>query len=81
MQYSLKSTRLQDHILSNKENPKPVAIVLKGKALNDDTKLKCQEKRTEKIIGWTKNNVKYKNYIGYICLGHIQQEFQAVKTD
>ena len=81
MQYFLESAGLWDHTLSDEENPKPVAIVLKAEALNDDAKLKRQEKRTDKIIAWTKNNVKCKGYIGCMGLGYIQQEFQAVKTD
>ena len=81
MRYSLESAGLWDHTLSDEENPKPVAIILKGEALNDDAKLERQEKRADKILAWTKNNVKCKGYIGRMCLGHIQQEFQAVKTD
>lgn len=53
----------------------------KDKDLEDDAKLERQEKRADKIIAWTKNNVKCKGYIGRMCLSHIQQEFQAVKTD
>ena len=79
MRYSLESVGLWDHTLSSQENPKPVAIVLKGEALNDNTKLERQEKLTDKIIAWTKNNVKCKGYICRMCFGHIQQEFQAVK--
>ena len=81
MRYSLGSAGLWDHTLSDQENPKPVAIILKSKDLDDDVKLERQEKRANKIHAWTKSNVKYKDYIGCICLGHIQQEFQAVKTD
>lgn len=81
MRYSLESAGLSYHTLSDEENPKPVAIVLKDKDLEDDAKLERQEKRGDKIIAWTKNNIKCKVYIGRMCLGHIQQEFQAVKTD
>ncbi len=76
MRYSLESARLCDHTLPDKENPKPVSIILKNKELEDDVKLDCQEKRADKIIAWTKNNVKCKSYIG-----HIQQEFHTVKMD
>ena len=72
---------LWDHTLSDKENPKPVVIVLKGEDLKDDAKLERQEKRADKIIAWSKNNVKCKSCIGRMCLGNIQQEFQAVNTD
>ena len=81
MRYSLESAGLWDHTLSDQENPKPVAIILKGEDLEDDAKLERQEKRADKIHAWTKNNVKCKRYIGCMCLGHIQQESQAVKTD
>ena len=81
MRYSLESAGLWDHTLSDEENPKPVAIVVKDKDLEDDAKFERQEKRVDEIIVWTKNNVKCKGYIGRMCLGHIQQAFQAVKTD
>ncbi len=81
MQYSLESAGLWDHTLSDTENPKPVVIVLLGKDLKNDTKLERQEKRADKIIAWTKNDVKCKGYIGRMCLGHIQQEFHAVKIE
>ncbi len=81
MRYSLESAGLWDHTLPDKENPQPVAIILKDKELEDDVKIERQEKRADKIIAWTKNNVKCKGYIGRMCLGHIQQEFQAVITD
>ena len=64
-----------------KKNTKPVAIILQDKVVEDDVKLKRKEKPADKIIAWTKNNVKCKGYIGCICLDHIQQEFQAVTTD
>ena len=79
MRYSLESARLWDHMLSDQENPNPVAIILKGENLEDDAKLECREKC--KIHTWTKNNIKCKDHIGRMCLTHIQQEFQAVKTD
>lgn len=75
MQYSLEFAGLWDNTLLEKENPEPVAIVFKGKAFNNDAKLKRQEKHTDKIIFWTKNNVKYKGYISRMCLGYIQQKF------
>ena len=50
MRYFLKFVRFWDHTLSDKENSKPVAIILKGEALNNDAKLKCQEKHINKII-------------------------------
>ncbi len=81
MRHSLESARLWDHTLPDKENPKPVAIILKDKELEDDVKLERKEKLADKIIAWTKNNVKCKDYIDRMSLGHIQQEFQAVKTD
>ena len=81
MRYSLESAGLWDHILPNKKNPQLVAIIFKDKELEDEVKLECQEKRSDKIIALTKINVKCKGYISRICLCHIQQEFQAVKTD
>ncbi len=63
------------------KNAKPVAIIINDEKLEDDVKLERQEKHWDKIIAWTKNNLKCKGNIGRICLGHIQQEFQAVKTD
>ncbi len=50
MQYSLESAGFWDYTLSSQENPKLVTIVLKGKTLNNDAKLKRQEKCAEKII-------------------------------
>lgn len=58
-----------------------MAIVLKDKVLEDDIKLERQENRADQITAWSKTNVKCKDYIGPICLGHIWQEFQAVRTD
>ncbi len=81
MRYSLESSRLWDHTLPDEENSKPVGLIFKDKELKDDVKLEHQKKRANKIIAWTKNNVKCKGYIGRICLSHIQQEFLAVKTD
>ncbi len=57
------------------------AIILKDKELEDHVKLERREKRAEKIIARIKNNIKCKGYISRICIDHIQQEFQAVKTD
>ena len=81
MRYSLESVGLWGHTLLDRENLKLVAIVFKGEDLKDDAKLECQKKRKDRIITWTKNNVKCKSYIGRIGFGHIQQEFQAVKTN
>ena len=75
MRYSLESASLWDHTLSDKENLKPVAIVLKNKDLKNDAKLERQKKRADKIPAWTKSNIKCKGYIGRICLSHIEQEF------
>ncbi len=47
MRYSLESARLWDHTPQEKENPKPVAIILKNKELEDDVKLERQEKRAD----------------------------------
>lgn len=58
-----------------------MAIVLKNKNIEVDVKLEHQKKHVDKIITWTKNNIKYKSYINCICLSHIQQKFQAIKTD
>ncbi len=81
MLYSLESAGLWYHTLPDKENPKPIAIIFKEKKLEDYVKLERQKNRVDMIIAWTKNNVQCKSYIGQMCLGHIQQEFQAVKTD
>ena len=48
-----------------------MTIFFKGKAFIDDAKLEHQEKRINKIIAWTKNNVKYKGYINHIYFGYI----------
>lgn len=71
MQYSFEYAGLWDHTLSDTENPKPISIILKGKNVKDDAKFEHQEKCIDKIFAWTKNNVKYKGYIGHICFGHI----------
>lgn len=71
MPYSLDSAGLWDHILSDAENSKPVAIVFKDKDLDNDAKLERHKKRAHKIISWTKNNVKYKDSLWRMCLGHI----------
>ena len=80
MRYSLESARLWDHTVSDRVNPKPVAIVLKDKNREDDAKLERQEKRAENYHQDQEQH-KRKGHIGSVCLGHIQQEFQAVKTD
>ena len=81
MQYSLEFTRIWDHIVPNTENSKLAPIVLKGEDFEDDTKLEHKKKYANKIHAWNKNNIKCKSCIGYICLSHIQQEFQAARTD
>lgn len=50
MCYSLKSAKLWDHTLPNKENWKPMAIILKNKDFKDDAKFKRQKKHANKII-------------------------------
>ncbi len=81
MRYSLEFAGLWDHILREKKNPKPVAMILKDKELEDDVKLEVLKKREDNIIAWTKNNVTCKGYIGRIFPNQIQQEFQTVQTD
>lgn len=81
MRYSLESAGLWEHTLSSEENPKPLAIELKDEELLSDVKLERQEKRADKIKAWNKSNSKCKEYLGRMCLGHIQQEFQAIKPD
>ena len=76
MCYSFDFARFWNHTLLDNENPKPVAIVLKNKDLEDDAKLERQKKHADKIIAWSKNNVKCKDYINLMCLGHIQQKFR-----
>lgn len=66
-----KFVKLWNYIFSNKKNSKPITIVLKDKVLNNDAKLKYQEKYINKIISKTNNNIKCKNYMGYICFDHI----------
>lgn len=61
MYYSLESAKLWDHTLPNKENWKPVAIILKSKDFKDDAKFKHQKKYADKIIAWIKDNVKCKS--------------------
>lgn len=75
MQYSLEFVGIQDYTLLSKENPKLVSIISKDKELKADVKLEYQEKCANKIIVWIKNNVKYKDYIGRMYFGHIQQKF------
>lgn len=72
MQYYLQSVGFWDHILLANKNPKLVAIVLEDKDIKDDAKFKHQEKHTNKIITWTKNNVKCKTYLNHIYLSYIQ---------
>lgn len=81
MQFSLESVYFWDHTLSDQENLKPVTMILKDENLNYNTKFERLEKQADKIIAWTKKNVKYNDYIGFIYLCHIQQEFQTVKID
>ncbi len=81
MHFSFKFGGLLDQNILDKENSKLVAMILKDKKLEDDAKLERKEKRADKIIAWTKNDIKCKSYIGQMCLDHIQQEFQAVKTE
>lgn len=50
MQYFLKSARLWNHTLLDKENSKLVAIIFKDKTFNNNAKLEHQEKQTKKII-------------------------------
>lgn len=81
MRYSLESARLWEYILLDGENPKLFLINLKGKELFNNVKLEQQEKRADKFKVWSKSNSKCKRYLGRMCLGHIQQEFQAIKTN
>lgn len=71
MQYPLKSVGFWDHILLGKENLKPLLIILKDKKLKNVNKFEYQEKYANKIIALIKKIIKCKDYIGYICLGHI----------
>ena len=71
IQYFFESARLWDYIFSNIKHLKPLLIVFKGENFEDYAKLEYQKKHVDKILTWTKNNVKYKSYIYYICLGHI----------
>lgn len=75
MHYLLESARLWIHTLSVGKNLKLGSIIFKMKEKLNDAKLKYQEGRANKIIIWIKNNVKCKDYIGRICLSHIQQKF------
>lgn len=50
MRYFPEFAGLWDHTLLDNENPKPIAIILKDKELQDDDKLEYQEKRADKII-------------------------------
>ena len=81
MIYSLESAGLWEHTLLNAENPKLLPIKLKGKELLNDVKLERQKKQANKIKAWNKNNSKCKRYLGRMCFGHIQQEFQTIKPD
>ena len=69
------------HILLVAENPKPAPIILKIEDELDDAKIKRQEKWMDKILAWTRSNLKCKRYIRHMCALHIQQEIQAVKTN
>lgn len=71
MQYFCKFVGLWNNTLADKKNPKLLAIVFKDKDLENNAKLEHQEKYADKIIAWTKNNVKYKDYIGCMCFSHI----------
>ena len=81
MRFDHESAGIWDHTLAEKENPKPGPIKLEGLDREDDAKLERQEKRQDKITAWNKSNSKCKGYIGRMCLGHIQQEFEAIKTE
>lgn len=81
MQYFFKSADFGDHTLLENENGKPVSIIFRDNDLEDDAKLKRQQKLIDKIIIRIKNNVKYKNYISCICLGYIQEELYTLKTN
>ena len=81
MRFSLESAGLWKHTLSDGENPKLLPIDLKGKELLNDGKLERPEKRADKIKTWSKSNSKCKRYLSRMCLGHIQQGFQAIKTN
>lgn len=81
MRYFLESAGLWDYTFADEANFKPKAIAPRNKDLEDHDKLERQQKCADKIIAWPKNNVKCKDYIGCMCLGHIKQKFQAVKTD
>lgn len=71
IRYFPKSAELLDHTFPDNKNPKPIAIIFKEKELEDDAKLEHHEKYTDKIMAWTKNNVKCKDYIGCICFDNI----------
>lgn len=49
MQYSMKSVRLRDHIFEDKKNSVLTLMVLRGKNVEDEIKLKRHEKQTNKI--------------------------------
>lgn len=71
MQYSFKFAGFWNHILLDTKNLKPVPIVLKSKKLKNNAKFEYHKKHANKILAWIKTNIKCKNYINHICLGHI----------
>ena len=81
MLYFLESVGLWDNTLLANENHLPIPIILKKEDLENNLKVEHQEKRTDKIHTWKNDNIKSKDYISYICLGHIQHNFQNIKTD
>ncbi len=81
MLYSFDFTGLWVYALLDKENHKQVAIILKDPDLKDELKLERQVNCADKIIAWTRNNVKCKGFIGCIYLGDIHKDFQTVQTN
>lgn len=81
MWYFLEFAGLWNNTLSDIENSTLAPIVLKKEDLKNDAKLKYQAKYADEIYAWNKTNVKCKGYIDRMCLGHIQQKFQAIKID
>lgn len=81
MYYSLKSAELWMHTLLVAKDLKPAPIIFKAEDKLDDAKIKCQEKQMEKILIWTKSNLKCKRYIRRIYAPHNQQDIQILKID
>ncbi len=81
MCYFFEFVKFWENTFLDKENIKLVTIIFQDKELPNDAKFKSPKKYVDKITFWTKNDVKCKSYISRIYLGHIQQEFQAVKID